>query len=464
MYSVLPSVVAILFLACGISVIATQGFSRVTGSFFALCLATFFWQASWAVLFQIQNEPTLALLLARAGYLFILFLPTCLYHFLTEISGLHQDRRWVYLSYGVAAVLGAYDLFTPLFISGTYHNFFGPYPKAGVLHPLHVLQTVVVVCRGLYLTYHASQNTSDTHRQRLQLCGISVLIYFFAAVDYLCNYGLALYPPGIVFISISLGLMTYAVIRWELVEPMMAAATVAHEVRTPLARIAMQADYLQLQMPGLLAGYQAAVAHGLVVNPIENAELRKLDHMFAGISQQVARCNTMIDLLLASIKADKMDVTTFADYRISEVVQEALEGFPFTESDRQRIRVDTGHDFAFHGSRTMLVFVLFNLIKNALYAIKLQKKGDIVLSMQAQGQDNVLHFRDTGPGISEQAMPKIFDTYFTTKGNAGLGIGLPFCRRVIRSFGGDMQCESRLGEYTLFTLRFPALSVSHAMA
>lgn len=457
MYSLLPTAVAILFLAYGVYVIAAKGFNRVTGSFFVLCLTTFFWQAIWALLFQIKHDPDLALSLARAGYLLIIFLPTSLYHFLTEISGLHKDRPWVYASYALAACLGLVDLFTNWFVDGTYPYFFGPYPRAGLLHPLHVLQTVVVVSRGLYLTFKASKNTTEDHRFRLRLCLASVLIYFFAAVDYLCNYGFEFYPPGILFVTVSLGLITYAVTRWNLMAPLVAAATVAHEVRTPLARIGMQADYLQQQMPKVFVGYRAAIAHGLVAEPLPDVELAKLDRLFAGISQQVERCNTVIDVLLASIKADKIDATTFANYRMSEVIEEALQGFPFTEADRRRLEVDIRHDFVFHGSRSLLVFVLFNLIKNALYAIKQSKQGQIYLSMASQGKVNLLYFRDTGQGISEQSLPKIFDTYYTTKGNAGLGIGLSFCRRVIRSFGGEMWCESQLGQYTLFTLSFPAL-------
>jgi signal transduction histidine kinase len=401
-------------------------------------------------------EPELASILARTGYVFILFLPTCLYHFLIEIKGWHQDLRWVYLSYILAGLLAVLALLTNGVINGTYPYYFGPFPQAGVLHPLHILQTGGVVMRGLYLAYRARPNLSQDPLVRLGWGLVSVMVSLGAASDYLCSYGVALYPPGGLFLAIGLGFMTYAVAQRDLMAPWVAAATVAHEVRTPLARIAMQADYLQTQIPALVAGYQAAVAHGLVEQPVGPAELSKLDRLLSGISQQVGRCNMVIDMLMTSIKADKMDGSTFANHRMSEVVQEAIDSFPFTASDRKAIRIETCNDFEFHGSRALLVFVLFNLIKNALYAIKQQRKGEIHLSLQAQGKYNLLCFRDTGPGISEQSMPKIFDTYFTTKGNAGLGIGLPFCRRVIRSFGGDMQCESQSGAYTLFTLKFPA--------
>lgn len=62
MYSVLPAVVSALFLGYGLYVVAEKGFSRVSTSFFILCITTFFWQGLWAVLFQVR-DPELARIL-----------------------------------------------------------------------------------------------------------------------------------------------------------------------------------------------------------------------------------------------------------------------------------------------------------------------------------------------------------------------------------------------------------------
>jgi two-component system CAI-1 autoinducer sensor kinase/phosphatase CqsS len=457
MYSLIPTLVAVLFLGFGVYVIAEKGLNRMTASFLALCLTTFFWQAAWAVLFQMRQDTGLATDLIRFGYLLIVFLPTCLYHFLVEISGFHSERSWVYGSYAFAAVLGFFDLFTNLFVSGYYSYFFGFYPKAGPLHVVHVVQTVAVVMRGLYIAYRASQNTSDDHRQRLRMCMciVSVLIYFMAAVDYFANYGFEFYPPGIVFITISLGVITWAVTRLNLMAKLEAAATVAHEIRTPLVRIGMQAEHVQQFLPAVLDGYRASVRRGDIAYAVPEQQLVQIEKLMGSISQQVGRCNTVIDMLLASIKADKMDPAGFERHVVSDVVIEALEGFPFPDADRQRIHVEMADDFSFHGSRALLVFVLFNLVKNSLYAIKARGAGDIQLSFSKGKHHNRLLFRDTGEGISANALPQIFDLYFTTKGSSGLGVGLPFCRRVMRAFGGDMVCKSEPGSYTLFILKFP---------
>ena len=182
MYSVLPAVVSAVFLWYGGYVLAVKGFNRVSTSFFLLCLTTFFWQGTWAVLFQV-HDSRMAMPLVRFGYLLILFLPTALYQFLVEISERDDERRWVYLSYAACSILGFFDVGTDLFVSGYYDYFWGYYPKAGPLHPLHVLQTSVVVTRGLYITWRAQQVAAHDHRTRLRMCAASLLIYFFAAVD-----------------------------------------------------------------------------------------------------------------------------------------------------------------------------------------------------------------------------------------------------------------------------------------
>jgi two-component system CAI-1 autoinducer sensor kinase/phosphatase CqsS len=67
-----------------------------------------------------------------------------------------------------------------------------------------------------------------------------------------------------------------------------------------------------------------------------------------------------------------------------------------------------------------------------------------------------LTFRDTGTGISPRVLPHIFKDFFSGKGaGRGTGMGLPFCRRVLTAFGGDIECRSCEGEFTELELTFP---------
>ena len=65
-----------------------------------------------------------------------------------------------------------------------------------------------------------------------------------------------------------------------------------------------------------------------------------------------------------------------------------------------------------------------------------------------------LSFRDTGAGISAEAMSRIFQPYFTTK-KSGTGLGLLIVRRIVREHGGDIRFESAEGEGTTVTLFLP---------
>lgn len=244
MYSVFPAIIAVLFLAYGVYVLSQGRFNRVTLSFFILCATTFAWQATWAVLFQI-DDPLWANRLVRLGYLPILFLPTTLYHFLVEITGRRQELRRVYASYGLAALLSL-TLTGDLFVRGYYEMFFGFYPKAGVLHPVHVLQTCVVVLRGLYVTWRTQQTAAPRQRMRLRYCIASLFIYLFAATDYLCNYGLAIYPPGVFFLAVSLGLLAIATVRHQLMDISLA---LGHGLARIIALLLFAALYLSIYLP-----------------------------------------------------------------------------------------------------------------------------------------------------------------------------------------------------------------------
>ncbi len=454
MYSVLPAIVALLFLGYGLYVVSSQGFTATTGTFFALCFTTFAWQFTWAVLFQ-THEPALALPLVKFGYLLILFLPTTLYHFLVELAGPPREKPFVYLSYIVAALLAGFLVGSDLFVTGYHDYFWGYYPKAGPLHPVHVAQTAIVVSRGLYIVWRQQRTSVLAQRARLRLCTIALFIYSLAAVDYLCNYGIEFYPPGVVFIAISLGLLARAIVKHDLFShPLGVAASMAHEIRTPLATLRMQATSVARYWEILFEGYQAAVRHGLVEPRLRERELRVLERLSRDIEHEVHRSNLIVDFMLAASTMEKIDRSQFTNHSARRCLDEALLRYPFPSGGRDRISVDSAQEFRFFGSDLLLEQVLFNLIRNALHATA--GKGTIHIALQTGDGRNAIVVTDTGTGVPRDVLPRIFEPYFSTR-HAGAGIGLAFCRRVMEVFGGKIRCDSTEGERTTFTLSFPAV-------
>ncbi|MYM83744.1 histidine kinase [Duganella sp. FT50W] len=449
MHSLLPAVVSMLFLCYGTYVLHSRGVNRISLTFFLLCMATFSWQFTWAILFQ-MHDPRAALSLAKLGYLLILFLPTTLYHFIAELTAQRGERGWVALSYASAGALGVLLLTTDELIDGLYPYFFGFYPKAGPLHPLHLLQTVLVVGRGLWLLYQRQRQAVSTEKTRLRYCLVSLLIYFFAAVDYLCNYGVQFYPPGVLFVATSLGLIAQAMVRHNLLaDPLEVAATIAHEMRTPLATIRNQSRMLSRSLPEVLAGYQCALAHGLIPAGLSMTQLQYLAALGQHIEKEISRSNFIVDMMLASARAGSLNRGEFANYSAKQCVDDALSSYPFESTMRDKVRVCGNNDFTFFGSDVLLVYVLYNLFKNALHAIKVAGRGEVEIMLA----DRKLMVTDTGSGIPDDVLPHVFEPFYST---GGTGMGLAFCQKVITAFGGNIRCESKAGRYTCFLISLPA--------
>ena len=104
--------------------------------------------------------------------------------------------------------------------------------------------------------------------------------------------------------------------------------------------------------------------------------------------------------------------------------------------------------------RAQMEQVFFNLIKNALEAMK--DGGELILTLDADDESVSAAFRDTGGGMAPSAVAALFEPYRTTK-QKGTGLGLMLSRRIVRAHGGEIDVESKEGTGTKFTVRIPRL-------
>ncbi|PKG55988.1 sensor histidine kinase [Shewanella sp. Choline-02u-19] len=113
------------------------------------------------------------------------------------------------------------------------------------------------------------------------------------------------------------------------------------------------------------------------------------------------------------------------------------------------------------GDAQQLNQVLINLIQNACHAIELDAETyehdqHILIKTSVEEQFACLTVIDKGQGMDRATLQRITEPFFTTRrSNGGSGLGLSVCSRIIKEHKADMQIESRIGQGTVITLRFP---------
>jgi PAS domain S-box-containing protein len=109
------------------------------------------------------------------------------------------------------------------------------------------------------------------------------------------------------------------------------------------------------------------------------------------------------------------------------------------------------------GDANQLVQVLLNLITNAEQAIReVRESGRVQIRLGSSGGNVVITVQDDGVGISPEALPKLFDPFYTTKRpGGGTGLGLSICLSIVREHGGTIQAETLPGGGSAFKVYLP---------
>ena len=234
------------------------------------------------------------------------------------------------------------------------------------------------------------------------------------------------------------------------------SGSIAHEMRNPLNSIINAIGSLQSilpEKPGKPEKDQCDLHYEL-----SRSGLISLHNVIEESSETVIRANKIIDSILADMQGKSLDLKIFKRVAAKESIQSAISSFSYdAPEDRKLIKNLAKTDFDFFGDKDLFIYILFNLIKNALsYKAKPGFVLEIVTETGPTG--NTIRVRDTGPGIPASKRERIFDAFYTSGKKGGIGLGLSFCKRVMNSFGGSITCTSKKDEGAEFILHFPLYS------
>ncbi len=217
------------------------------------------------------------------------------------------------------------------------------------------------------------------------------------------------------------------------------AASVAHEIKNPLGAISIHMQLLQKSLKksrdgdGLLPSEKFAERYVTIVN------------------EEIDRLNQIIVDFLTAVRPVKPEVTGIDP---TEVI---LSFINFIEPQLEDKNIVLTVELM--NMSPLIVIdpklfnqVLINLVQNSLAAMP--KGGDLSIKTTVQNDRFELHFTDSGSGMSEETMAKIYEPYFTTKAQ-GTGLGLSFVYKIIKEMFGNIQVKSEIGNGTEFILSFP---------
>lgn len=213
------------------------------------------------------------------------------------------------------------------------------------------------------------------------------------------------------------------------------AASLAHEIGNPLNALGI---HLQLLTRDL--------------RRVPDEETRQdLAELVQVAVDEVARLDLILSKFLRALRPSAPDL---APCDLREVLQNSLRVMK-TDIEEHRIRVSVDYPQnlpKIQGDAQQLQQVFFNLIKNAVQAMK--DGGALDIRLSADDRDLSIAFRDTGSGISKDFFRQMFQPFQTAKPN-GNGIGLTIVQRIVQDHGGRIDVASKAGEGACFTLVFP---------
>ena len=211
------------------------------------------------------------------------------------------------------------------------------------------------------------------------------------------------------------------------------AAGVAHEIKNPLGSIGI---HIQL--------IQKALAK-------EDVDREKVLGFVDVVNEEVDRLNRIVVDFLFAVRP--VDVEPEPS-DLNQIIRDLLD---FLRFELKELNVATEAHLAdelpeLDLDQKFVKQALMNLVKNALAAMP--NGGTLSFSTERRGDEVLLRIMDTGEGISEENLGKIFEPYFTTK-DFGSGIGLTLVYKVVKEHKGEISVVSQPGEGTTFSILFP---------
>ncbi|WP_257461023.1 hybrid sensor histidine kinase/response regulator [Archangium lipolyticum] len=218
------------------------------------------------------------------------------------------------------------------------------------------------------------------------------------------------------------------------------AAGIGHEINNPAAYVLSNLGFIRDQLAALRRGAQV--------------DMDELEQAVLDAREGAHRISDIVRDMRSLARTDDEDRGWFD---LNEAIRSALRIARIETTQRADVKTQLAEGLLVRGSPGPVSQVFVNLLVNAAQAIA---EGDgtrreIRLTTRGEAGLAIIEVSDTGPGISSELLPRLFQPFFTTKGSTGTGLGLSISRNIVRRLGGEIAVRSVPGDGTVFTVSLP---------
>jgi PAS domain S-box-containing protein len=258
-------------------------------------------------------------------------------------------------------------------------------------------------------------------------------------------------------------------------DPSQQAVNFIHVIRDVTRERVIERHLIQAERMSLAGQMVSAVAHE-VATPLSVmaniAEMLRLDaepgsHTDAELGKIVTQARRVTEMMRGLLNFVRQAPAQYTSVDLGRLAHETLALMSY-ELRKARIeaKIETAPDTPpAWGDHSQLQQVLLNLLTNAMQALR--GGGRVTIRIGGEGgrpgpSSVALAVEDTGPGIAPEALDKVFDFFFTTRGSeGGTGLGLAITRQIVEGHNGHITAENRSGGGARFLITLPAAFPQH---